>query len=165
MNWNKHIKHSLPNTLILDTPTSSSLCFQHASPSSNVYLLNSSTRAFTYNGLFSEALSLYFQIQRIKFQLHSYTCSSIFNACAELLDFEMAYSVHDSLLEMGFGYNSHIGNTLIEKCFRFNDCIRRITCLKKCLWDILFLGLQFVLFCWIGFAFLKYCHQETLKNL
>ena len=102
-------------------PTSSFSVFRLASPSNNVYLWNSIIRALTHNGLFSEALSLYSETQRIRLQPDTYTFPSVINACAGLLDFEMAKSIHDRVLEMGFGSDLYIGNALIDMYCRFND--------------------------------------------
>ncbi|CBI39966.3 unnamed protein product, partial [Vitis vinifera] len=102
-------------------PTSSFSVFRLASPSNNVYLWNSIIRALTHNGLFSEALSLYSETQRIRLQPDTYTFPSVINACAGLLDFEMAKSIHDRVLDMGFGSDLYIGNALIDMYCRFND--------------------------------------------
>ena len=102
-------------------PTSSFSVFRLASPSNNVYLWNSIIRALTHNGLFSEALSLYSETQRIRLQPDTYTFPSVINACAGLLDFEMAKSIHDRVLDMGFGSDLYIGNALIDMYCRFNE--------------------------------------------
>ncbi|KAL6322785.1 hypothetical protein AAG906_019054 [Vitis piasezkii] len=91
-------------------PTSSFSVFRLASPSNNVYLWNSIIRALTHNGLFSEALSLYSETQRIRLQPDTYT----------FLLSSMP-SVHDRVLEMGFGSDLYIGNALIDMYCRFND--------------------------------------------
>ncbi|KAF8378974.1 hypothetical protein HHK36_028400 [Tetracentron sinense] len=101
-------------------PIASLSVFRRVSPSNNVYLWNSIIRALTQNGMFRDALDYYLEMQKLKLRPDIFTFPSVINACAGLLDFRMGRVVHDHVLEMSFGSDLYIANSLIDMYARFN---------------------------------------------
>lgn len=94
--------------------------FHRVPHSDNVYLWNSIIRALTQNRMFSEALDFYSQMQKLKLRPDCFTLPSVINSCAGLLDFEMGKIVYDHVLDMGFGSDLYVGNSLIDMYARFS---------------------------------------------
>ncbi|PSS11958.1 Pentatricopeptide repeat-containing protein [Actinidia chinensis var. chinensis] len=105
-------------------PVGSLGVFRRVSPTNNVYQWNSIIRALTRNGLFSKALDFYSQMRKFEVRPDTYTFPSVINACGGLLDFEMGRTVHDHVLDIGFGSDLYIGNALIDMYARFSDLER-----------------------------------------
>ncbi|KAH7518553.1 hypothetical protein FEM48_Zijuj09G0183800 [Ziziphus jujuba var. spinosa] len=76
-------------------PISSLSVFRGVLPTNNVYQWNSIIRALTHNGMYSDALHHYAEMQKMKVQPDTYTFPSVINACALLQDFEMGRIVHE----------------------------------------------------------------------
>lgn len=105
-------------------PISSLSVFHHFSPATNVYQWNSIIRALTHCGLFSKALELYSTMRDIQLKPDKYTFPSVINACAAAGDFQIGRVVHNHVLEIGFEFDSYIGNALVDMYARFGDLIK-----------------------------------------
>lgn len=105
-------------------PISSLSVFREVLPTNNVYQWNSIIRALTHNGMYSDALHHYAEMQKMKVQPDTYTFPSVINACALLQDFEMGRIVHECILEMGFASDLYICNALVDMYARFDDLQR-----------------------------------------
>ncbi|XP_073113449.1 pentatricopeptide repeat-containing protein At3g03580 [Elaeis guineensis] len=87
----------------------------------NVFLWNSLIRSHTQNGMFSEALDYYNELQRMKLAADSFTFPSVLGACAGSGDLELGRRIHEHALEVGFGSDLYVGNSLINMYARLGS--------------------------------------------
>ncbi|KAG8391386.1 hypothetical protein BUALT_Bualt01G0182300 [Buddleja alternifolia] len=75
----------------------------------------------THNGLFAKALEIYEEMRTLRVKPDNYTFPSVVNACGSLMDFEKGKSVHEHVMELGFGSDLYVNNALIDMYSRCNE--------------------------------------------
>eukprot|EP01018_Ginkgo_biloba_P026111 Gb_25739 [translate_table: standard] len=90
----------------------------------NVYLWNAMIKGYVRNGQFEDALTLYYQMQRLGTQPDHFTFSSVLKACAGLSARQQGREIHVHVIRSGFDSYVFVGSALIDmysKCGSIED--------------------------------------------
>eukprot|EP01018_Ginkgo_biloba_P023526 Gb_26260 [translate_table: standard] len=79
----------------------------------NVFLMNAMIRGYARNGLYAEALLLFYQMQGDGIQPDRFTFPCVLKACAGISDLQQGRAIHARIIRSGIDSDTCIGNALI----------------------------------------------------
>eukprot|EP01018_Ginkgo_biloba_P031951 Gb_09797 [translate_table: standard] len=87
----------------------------------NVFLCNAMIKGYVRNGLWEEALIVYYQMQIAGIEPDRFTFPFVLKACAALLALQEGMEIHDDIVRIGFESDLFVGASLVSmytKCQR-----------------------------------------------
>eukprot|EP01018_Ginkgo_biloba_P011341 Gb_31474 [translate_table: standard] len=79
----------------------------------DVVLWNAMIRGYAINGLYEDALALYYQMQRAGFKPDNFTFPFVLKACAGLSALKEAKEIHGHIIRIGFELDIYVRNSLV----------------------------------------------------
>ncbi|KAJ4980736.1 hypothetical protein NE237_031573 [Protea cynaroides] len=89
----------------------------------NIFLFNAMIRGYSNNGLYQEALDLFYKGVKVGFEPDSYTFSCLLKVCASLSDLQQGKIIQKLAIEYGFESDIFVCNSLISLFGKFGDLL------------------------------------------
>ncbi|XP_043700291.1 pentatricopeptide repeat-containing protein At5g16860-like [Telopea speciosissima] len=97
----------------------------------NVFLLNAMIRGYSNNELYQEALDLFYDKVKERFEPDSYTFSCLLKVCASLSDLQQGKHIQKLAIEYGFEYDIFVCNSLIGLFGKCGDIFHGIQLFER----------------------------------